>query len=80
MLCSLGGFFFFLGGCKRGKRGGAGGRYRQIKKANQVQDVIKLSPTSTKLGLNCPTYGSVTQPKPKYLMSHEGKYNFLPMN
>ena len=45
------------------KVGGEG--FRQIIQADLVQDVIKHSPTSTLLGLNCPTYGSVTRPKPK---------------
>ena len=45
------------------KVGGEG--FRQIIQADLVQDVIKHSPTSTLVGLNCPTYGSVTRPKPK---------------
>ena len=54
------------------KVGGEG--FRQIIQANLVQDVIKHSPTSTLLGLNCPTYGSVTRPKPKpNILCHIGE-------
>ena len=54
------------------KVGGEG--FRQIIQADLVQDVIKHSPTSTLLGLNCPTYGSVTRPKPKpNILCHIGE-------
>ena len=55
------------------KVGGGGEGFRQII-ADLVQDVIKHSPTSTLLGLNCPTYGSVTRPKPKpNILCHIGE-------
>ena len=60
---------------KRKEKKKVGGEvFRQIIQADLVQDVIKHSPTSTLVGLNCPTYGSVTRPKPKpNILCHIGE-------
>ena len=59
---------------KEKSRGGGGEGFKQNIQADVVQDVIKHSPTSTLLGLNWPTYGSVTRPKPKpNILCHIGE-------